>query len=237
MGAQLKRFLDESYAEADRLGDSHADVRESLPAAFGQWHTFAQAQFLEATILLPGYILSSQGDRMAMAHGIEGRFPFLDHRLAEFAGRIPPRWKMKGLCEKYLLKRVAVKLVPDEIVQRPKQPYRAPEAVAFFGTPEHPLKNAYAEDMLSSAQIESDGIFRAKAVERLVLKARSGRAIGAKDNMALVGILSTQILVDRMIRKFRTEETAEPTTALGDGILGSAEPGYVNTLQPIHRTS
>jgi asparagine synthase (glutamine-hydrolysing) len=229
LGSQLKRFLDESYAEADRSGDSHADLSESLPSAFGQWHSFAQAQFLESTVLLPGYILSSQGDRMAMAHGIEGRFPFLDHRLAEFAGRIPPRWKMKGLCEKYLLKRAAGKLVPDEIVQRPKQPYRAPEAVAFFGTPEHPLRNAYAEDMLSSAQIESDGIFRAKAVERLVHKARSGRAIGAKDNMALVGILSTQILVDRMIRNFRTEEVAEPATALSDGILGSGEPSYVNT--------
>ena len=99
LGPQLKRFLGESFSDVDQSSDSYADLGESLPSGFGGWHSFAQAQFLESTILLPGYILSSQGDRMAMAHGIEGRFPFLDHRLAEFAGRIPPRWKMKGLCE------------------------------------------------------------------------------------------------------------------------------------------
>ncbi len=202
LGAQLKRFLSEPYAAADRSSEPYNDIREMLPAALGQWQPLAQAQFLESAILLPGYILSSQGDRMAMAHGVEGRFPFLDYRLAELAGRIPPRLKMKGLCEKYLLKRAAGGLVPDEIVERPKQPYRAPEAVAFFGSPEHPLRSAYTEDMLSPAQIESYGVFQAKAVEHLVRKARSGRAIGVKDNMALVGILSTQILVDRLIRNF-----------------------------------
>ena len=87
LGGQLKRFLGEAFAEADQASDSHRDLEEHLPAGFGDWHSFAQAQFLESTVLLPGYILSSQGDRMAMAHGIEGRFPFLDHRLAEFAGR------------------------------------------------------------------------------------------------------------------------------------------------------
>ncbi|MHB8897654.1 MAG: asparagine synthase (glutamine-hydrolyzing) [Thermoguttaceae bacterium] len=203
LGSQLKRFLSEPYARADRSGEPYDDCRRLLAADFDSWHPFAQAQYLESAVLLPGYILSSQGDRMAMAHGIEGRFPFLDYRLAEFAGRLPARWKMKGLCEKYLLKRAAGSLVPEEIVRRPKQPYRAPEAVAFFGTPEHPLRNACAEQMLSASEVESCGVFEPKAVEHLVRKARSGRTIGAKDNMALVGILSTQILVDRLIRNFR----------------------------------
>ena len=223
LGEQLKRFLNEPYADVGDTHERYTDVAETLPPAFQAWAPFSQAQFLEATVLLPGYILSSQGDRMAMAHGIEGRFPFLDHRLAEFAGRIPPRWKMKSLCEKYLLKRAASKLVPDEIIQRPKQPYRAPEAVAFFGTPEHPLKNTYAEDMLSSSQIQRNGIFQAKAVERLVHKARSGRAIGAKDNMALVGILSTQILVDRMIRNSQDKTTTAEPAALVLGSLSDSE--------------
>lgn len=228
LGGHLKRFLTQPFLEADRSSEPYDDCRVLLPPAFGDWSAFAQAQFLESAILLPGYILSSQGDRMAMAHGIEGRFPFLDHRLAEFAARIPPRWKMKGLCEKHLLKRAAGRLVPEEILRRPKQPYRAPEAVAFFGTPERPLRNAYADDMLSAAQIEKYGVFRSEAVERLVRKVRSGRAIGAKDNMALVGILSTQILGDQLIRNFRPiEDDSAESAIFGDTkILGSGEPGY-----------
>jgi len=240
LGNQLKRFFGEAFAEAGQLSDLHGDLEEDLPAGFGDWHSFAQGQYLESTVLLPGYILSSQGDRMAMAHGIEGRFPFLDHRLAEFAGRIPPRWKMKGLCEKYLLKRAAGKLVADEIVERPKQPYRAPEAAAFFGTPGRPLRNEYAEEMLSTSEIERNGVFRAKAVERLVHKAKTGRAIGAKDNMALVGVLSTQILVDRMIRNFHSEDAGtERLAVVGDGPLGveTSVSGIPLTAAPNNTTA
>ncbi len=223
LGSQLKRFLSPDYAQADQTGEAYGDCRELLPGEFGNWVPFCQAQYLESTVLLPGYILSSQGDRMAMAHGIEGRFPFLDHRLAELAGRIPPRWKMKGLCEKHLLKRAAGDLAPDAIVARPKQPYRAPESASLFGTPEHPLQNDYVEEMLSSSRIEQDGIFQAKAVERLVQKARSGRAIGAKDNMALVGILSTQILVARMIHDFPRRSALQSRPVFGTGERGFGE--------------
>lgn len=235
LAGQLKRFLAEPYAGADRSGESHDDVRELLPAAFGCWHPLAQAQFLESAVLLPGYILSSQGDRMAMAHGIEGRFPFLDYRIAELAGRLPPRLKIKGLCEKYLLKRAAGRLVPEEIVGRPKQPYRAPEAAAFFGTPERPLRNEYADDMLSPAQIRSTGVFQARAVERLVDKVRSGRAIGTKDNMALVGILSTQILFDRLIHNSGPARQDFPQTNVsGDGTKsGPAVPMPAARCEPL----
>ena len=61
--------------------DPLEELRGRLPEAFGAWHPLSQAQYLETAFLLPGYILSSQGDRMAMAHGVEGRFQFLDHRV------------------------------------------------------------------------------------------------------------------------------------------------------------
>ena len=103
-----------------------------MPEHFDQWDGLSQAQYLEATVLLPGYILSSQGDRMTMANSVEGRYPFLDHRVIEFACTIPPKLRMKVLKEKYILKQAAGHLIPESVKARPKQPYRAPDAQSFF---------------------------------------------------------------------------------------------------------
>src|SRR3954447_16815094 len=103
-------------------------MEAGLPSHYSAWHPFCQAQYLESRYLLPGYILSSQGDRMAMANAVEGRYPFLDYRVMEFAAKLPPHLKMKVLNEKYLLKRAFGKYLPPSITKRPKQPYRAPEA-------------------------------------------------------------------------------------------------------------
>jgi acyl carrier protein len=101
--------------------DAIDDLRACLPADFARWHPLSQAQYLETAYLLPGYILSSQGDRMAMAHSVEGRFPFLDHRVVEAAARIPPRLKLRGLTEKYVLRQAARDLLPTRMAERPKQ--------------------------------------------------------------------------------------------------------------------
>jgi asparagine synthase (glutamine-hydrolysing) len=120
-----------------------------LPASFNSWEPFSQAEYLEAMFLLPGYILSSQGDRMAMAHSIEGRYPFLDHRVVEFASKLSPALKMKVLNQKHLLKRAAQGLIPESILNRPKQPYRAPEGKSFFSSQE-----TYVQEMLSPEAIQ-----------------------------------------------------------------------------------
>src|SRR5205085_7754187 len=127
--------------------------------------------------LLPGYLLSSQGDRVAMAHGVESRYPFLDPRVVELASALPPQLKMRVLNEKYLLKHIARDLVPTAVWRRHKQPYRAPGARVFFG----PAGRSYVEDLLSPAQIRRDGIFHPERVSRLVQKFRSGRAESAGD--------------------------------------------------------
>src|SRR4030095_13552275 len=111
------RFFSDDLRRSLGGYDALQDLRERLPAAFGTWHPLSQAQYLETAYLLPGYILSSQGDRMAMAHGVEGRFPLLEHRLAEFAARIPPRLKLKGLEEKYILRRALGPLLPPAIAR------------------------------------------------------------------------------------------------------------------------
>ncbi len=192
---KLKSFL---APEARRDDHNFAEARLDIPEGFGQWDPFSQAQYLEMTQLLPGYILSSQGDRVAMANSIEVRHPFLDHRVVEFALRLSPRMKMKVLNEKYLLKQAAKGLIPEAVRRRPKQPYRAPEGGCFLG----PHALPYAMDMLSRSRIERHGVFQAGPVQKLMEKIRSGSAIGTKDNMALVGILSTQSVLDQFVADF-----------------------------------
>jgi asparagine synthase (glutamine-hydrolysing) len=198
--SQLLRFFEPDFLSDSLPTGVLADVRDRLPEQFAQWHPFAQAQYLESVILLPGYLLAAQGDRMAMAHGVEGRFPFLDHRVAEFAARIPPRHKMRGLNEKYVLKRAAADLVPPAIVARHKQPYRAPDAECFCAAEGQAADAEYVKELLSTERLASEGIFRADAVQLLREKAKQGRARSARDNMAFVGVLSTQLLVDQFVR-------------------------------------
>ena len=198
MTSRLKMFL--SAEVQAQLGPRNAldSIRNTLPANYFAWDGFCQAQYLESAHLLPGYILSSQGDRVAMAHSVEGRFPFLDYRVVEFASKIPPSMKMRVLNEKYLLKRCACGLLPSSITKRHKQPYRAPDGKSFFRGTTHD----YVDDLLSADRIRQDGLFDSVAVGHLVEKFRKGRAIGVRDNMGFVGILSAQLVVDQFVRNF-----------------------------------
>jgi len=170
----------------------------TFPKSMAKWHSFNRGQYIEAKSLMSGYLLCSQGDRMLMANSVEGRFPFLDHRVIELASQLHPRLKMKVLNEKYMLKKSMRHLLPKEIVSRYKQPYRAPDAPAFA----EGEGSDYVQELLGAAAVESAGYFDVKRVGHLVKKVQSGRAIGAKDNMAFVGILSTQIWHQHFVKQF-----------------------------------
>ncbi len=195
--SKLKMFFSETLRGELKESDVYGELEAMLPREYASWDSFSRAQYLECAFLLPGYILSSQGDRVAMAHSVEGRFPFLDYRLVEFANALPPTLKMRGLIEKYLLKRCTRGLVPKCVTDRPKYPVRAPGGESFFGA----QAPGYVNDMLSPEQVRAYDIFDAAAVGKLTTKFRSGRAIGTKDTMALVGILSTQLLVYQFLKR------------------------------------
>lgn len=171
--------------------DPLAAYEQTLPAGMEDWSGLARDQYVEAKSLLAGYLLSSQGDRVAMANSIEGRFPYLDHRVIEFANRLPPSFKIRGMTEKYLLRRALADMLPDEIVNRTKQPYRAPDSQSFFFDGK-PLD--YVAELMSPDRIRAAGYFDPMAVSRLFEKCRQGRATGFADNQAFVGILSTMLV-------------------------------------------
>jgi asparagine synthase (glutamine-hydrolysing) len=204
--AKLKTLFSAEVRQATENYNGVGELEQTLPPEYRSWSHFSQAEYLEAKYLLPGYILSSQGDRMAMAHSVEGRYPFLDYRVVEFAAKLPANLKMKVLDQKHLLKRAVNGLVPESIARRPKQPYRAPDGKCFFGS----TAVDYAEELLSPEAVRQNGIFDARAVSALVSKFKSGRASSVKDNMAVVGVLSTQLLVHEFINQ--RIEGLEPCT-------------------------
>ena len=167
------------------------ELRRLLPAEFDTWSGLARDQYIEVKTLLEGYLLSSQGDRVSLAHSVEGRVPYLDHQVIEFVNALSPRYKLRGLHEKVLLRHSLGRALPEGIQKRVKQPYRAPDSRCFFQG-ETPLP--YVGELMSPANVRRSGYFRPEAVERLLEKCRTGRALGAGDNMAFIGVLSTLLL-------------------------------------------
>jgi asparagine synthase (glutamine-hydrolysing) len=193
------RFLSDSVLQASLAPAAGFLDQVPIPGGFARWGDLERAQYLEISIFLSQYLLSSQGDRVAMAHSVEGRFPFLDCRVVEYCAQLPPRLKLRGLTEKYLLKQAAKRWLPPAIWQRPKRPYRAPIHRSFFNrqSPE------YVRELCSVEQVREAGLFKPEAVSQLVRKIELGAAIGETDDMALAGIISTQLVHFHFVKSFR----------------------------------
>jgi len=157
-------------------------------------------QILEMRTLLPGYLLSYQADRMALANGVEGRFPFLDHNLVEWVFQLPDRFKLPLLSHKHLLREAFRDDLPPEIVDRAKQPYQAPDLKAFFVDGR---LCALAQEHLDPRAIESVGVFDPQMIQRFSSKFSRGvpARLGYRDNMLFCFVLSTQIAAAHACRR------------------------------------
>jgi asparagine synthase (glutamine-hydrolysing) len=191
-------------ADADPIGD----LRTSLPGHFAEWTPVHRAAWLEFETLLAPYILSAQGDRVTMAHAVETRVPYLDHRIVDFAARLPEREKLRGLHEKRILRRAAPASLPPAIVARGKQPYRAPDLTAQAGG------QALVEMLLEPGAIQSTGLFEERAVAGLLRRVRSGAALGTRERQALAAVLSTQGLLRAMAEWPRIDDHSLPTASV-----------------------
>ncbi len=216
--SQVQSFFSEDVRSAAGTTDGFIErFRAMLPDRFMSWDPLSRAQYTEIRIFLSNYLLSSQGDRMAMANSIEGRFPYLDHRVIEFAAMVPPALRMRGLDEKFILKQAARNQIPDALISRPKQPYRAPISSCFFGD----RKLEYVAELLSETRIAEGGYFDPEKVSRLIAKCRSqrGSLLSERENMALVAILSTQLIDQQFIRAFPAHPAVMPEHCIIHGDL------------------
>jgi asparagine synthase (glutamine-hydrolysing) len=189
--SKLWRLLAPELAAALADEDPVATVLASLPPRVLRWPVLARAQYLEMQTLLAGNLLAVQGDRMLMASSVEGRFPFLDHRLVELAARLPVRLKLRGLVGKWALRRYARARIPPAIISRPKLPYRAPLPRLLAG----PAAPEWARDALSPAALRAAGLFDVDKVGRLVAKVgRAELPMSELDAAGLTAVLSGQLL-------------------------------------------
>jgi asparagine synthase (glutamine-hydrolysing) len=193
--SKIKNYFTPDLLNGHASYNPQGDLYDRLPGDFNTWSPLAKSQFLEINLFMSGYLLSSQGDRMAMANSVEGRYPFLDHRIIEFCSALPENFKLKGLNEKYLLKKLMAHKIPKSIVKRSKQAYRAPISHMFSGSE----SSDKTHEILSESKIKRSGLFDSTRVEALKKKYTKGQNLSEVDDMALIGIISSQFLHDQFI--------------------------------------
>jgi asparagine synthase (glutamine-hydrolysing) len=188
--SRIKTYFSDEITRALNGYDPVESLYPELPENFMHWSGLAKSQYLETSIFMSGYLLSSQGDRMGMANSVEGRYPFLDVRVIEYCAGLPDSFKLNCLNEKFLLKKMSAGIIPGSITKRSKQAYRAPITSSFFnsGAP------AYVEELLSEDKLRSFGLFNPAKVKLLINKIKNNQNISEVDQMAIAGILSTQLL-------------------------------------------
>jgi len=204
---RLRQFFSDDLTAQIGAYDAYEDLRQQLPEGFYHTHDLSKAQYLEMTVFMSQYLLSSQGDRMAMAGSVEARVPFLDHRLVEFMARVSPRHKIAGLTEKALLRRSFSHLLPATICRRKKHPYRTPIKQGLLNE----SHTGFVRDMLTGSGIAQAGLFNTQKVSRLLDRLESRPHASETDNMALAGLLSTQSVYEQ----FMTSPLACPDIDVG----------------------
>ena len=206
--SRIKTFFSQELNEAIGQYDGYEQIRQSLPEGFEQADDFSRAQYLEMAIFMSNYLLSSQGDRVAMAHSVEIRLPFLDPRVMDYMAKVPSKWKILGLNEKHILKKSFEGILPKEITSRPKNPYRAPIKQSLLND-----KTAeYTKEALSEKSLSRAGLFDAGKVTKLLRKAQAVENLSEIDNMALVGVLSSQLIHRQFVQDFpaRPDNSVSP---------------------------
>ena len=157
-----------------------------------RWHPLNQSLYTGYKIMLPGMLLHSKGDRIAMNASVETRYPFLDDDVIAFCARIAPEYKLRGMNEKWILRQVAKRILPREIANRPKTMFRAKMSGTFLGT-HRPL---WVDQLLSPESLRVTGYFDpVEVAHQRAWQIRIPRITPARSvyDVALACVVSTQL--------------------------------------------
>jgi asparagine synthase (glutamine-hydrolysing) len=181
-----------SQAMWERLGGSHDYEELQLPTErLARWHPLHRSVYFGARIQLQGLLLASKGDRVAMHSSVEVRYPFLDDDLMDFVNQLAPRWKLRGLRDKYILRRMASRWLPRAIAWRPKAMFRAP--MDSFHLEDAP---AFVDQLLSRDSLNRTGYFdfaRVDQARKRVTRLRRWSLGRQALEMGLVAVTATQL--------------------------------------------
>ena len=173
------------------LGTSAFDDIE-LSANIKRWHPFHRQMYVGAKIMLPGHLLASKGDRVALSQSVETRYPFLDEELVEYMATLHPRWKLRGLFkDKFIERKVAERWLPKQIAWRKKLMFRAPMDSWVGNTATSP----WIDEVLSPESLLKTGYFDVVAVQAARTRLASGKkGLGrAGLEMGLTAVMATQL--------------------------------------------
>ena len=205
----MVRFLSEDIRASLDQQAFYRCVESAMPPAWRDLDDLGRAQELEIASFMVPYLLSSQGDRMLMANGVEGRYPFLDGAVAAEAARLRSEERLVGLREKPLLRRIAGRLLPREIAERPKWPYRSPMQRAFFGVD----APDFVRDALSDTRLRAHPLIDGPAATRLAQRAFTASAtkpLSEREEMAAFGLLTLVLWHERFVEHASCANAVDP---------------------------
>src|SRR5262249_47637896 len=125
-------------------------------------HPLNQSIYAGYKIMLPGMLLLSKGDRIAMNASVETRYPYLDEEVIAFCAGIAPEYKLRGTAEKWILRQVAGRILPKRIAKRPKTMFRASMSGTFLGL----HRPRWVDQLLSRESLAASGYFDPEVIAR-----------------------------------------------------------------------
>ena len=190
MSLNKLRFFSSAVKDAVLPLSPYEDL--GLTEKLQRWHPFHRQMYLGARIMLPGHLLSSKGDRVAMHSSVEARYAFLDEELLEYTSRLHPRWKLRGLLkDKFIERKVAERWLPSDIAHRRKHMFRAP----MDSWIEPGSSDPWIDQVLSPESLAKTGYFDADAVIQARQRLGKMRKSLARTSteMGLTAVVATQL--------------------------------------------
>ncbi|MBF6332655.1 asparagine synthase (glutamine-hydrolyzing) [Nocardia transvalensis] len=208
LGAHLRRFesepVDELIDAAGGIDDDHAVMLRRLRTDFPDFDrrpAIDRSMLLDMQTFLIGYGMTCLGDRAGTGFGVEGRYPFMDPGVVEYAAALPIEWKLNGTREKHILREAYADVLPPEIVDRPKFGMRVPGVQALL-----PDGDDWVAAVLSPFTVRRAGFLVPEGVNRLVERVTKQPRGPHEFGHAYVHLLSVLLMEEFLVHDFRVPD-------------------------------